>query len=95
LAETGSVSEACARVGLSRNSAQKLRGQSKAESFAAACDAALGMPVRKVTIEDLEFLAYHGPAPAHSLANGFFGLRMVSRTGTAPKPRSLRIELTR
>ncbi len=30
-----------------------------------------------------------------SFANGFFGLRIVSRTGTAPKPSSLRIELTR
>ena len=34
-------------------------------------------------------------ARIHSLAKGFFELRMVSRTGTAPKPSSLRIELTR
>jgi hypothetical protein len=60
LAETGSVSAACARVGMSRNSAYKLRGKPHAESFAAAWDAALGKPVRKVTIEDLPFLAYHG-----------------------------------
>ena len=60
LAETGSVSAACARVSMSRNSAYKLRGKRDAESFAAAWDAALGMPVRKVTIDDLHFLAHHG-----------------------------------
>ena len=60
LAETGSVSAACARVGMSRNSAYKLRRRPDAESFAAAGDAALGMPVRRVTIDDLPFLAYHG-----------------------------------
>jgi hypothetical protein len=60
LAETGSVSAACARVGMSRNSAYKLRKKPDAESFAAAWDAALGMPVRRVTITDLRFLAYHG-----------------------------------
>jgi hypothetical protein len=60
LAETGSVSAACVRVGMSRNSAYKLRGKRDAESFAAAWDAALGMPVRKVTIDDLHFLAHHG-----------------------------------
>lgn len=60
LAETGSVSAACARVGMSRNSAYKLRKRPRAESFAAAWDAALGKPVRRVTIDDLHFLAYHG-----------------------------------
>jgi hypothetical protein len=60
LAETGSVSAACARIGISRNSAYKLRNKPGAESFAAAWDAALGMPVRRVTIDDLHFLAYHG-----------------------------------
>jgi hypothetical protein len=60
LAETGSVSAACARVGISRNSAYKLRGKPGAESFAAAWDAALGAPVRRVTIDDLHFLAYQG-----------------------------------
>jgi hypothetical protein len=33
--------------------------------------------------------------PPHSFANGFFALLIVSRTGTAPKSSSLRIELTR
>ena len=60
LAETGSVSAACARVGMSRNGAYRLRRKPGAESFAAAWDAALGMPVRRVTVDDLHFLAYHG-----------------------------------
>jgi hypothetical protein len=60
LAETGSVSAACARVGMSRNSAYKLRNKPEAGSFAAAWDAALGMPVRRVTTDDLDYLAYHG-----------------------------------
>src|SRR5690606_6040435 len=60
LAETGSVSAACARVGMSRNSAYKLRKKPAAESFAAAWDAALGLPVRRVTLHDLQYLAYHG-----------------------------------
>jgi hypothetical protein len=60
LAETGSVSAACARVGMSRNTAYKLRRKPGAESFTAAWDAALGAPARKVTIEDLPFLAYNG-----------------------------------
>ena len=60
LAETGSVSAACARVGMSRKSAYRLRTRPRAESFAAAWDAALGKPVRRVTIDDLDFLAYQG-----------------------------------
>lgn len=60
LAETGSVLGACEAVGMSRNSAYRLRARPGAESFAAAWDAALGAPVRKVTVTDLEFLAYHG-----------------------------------
>ena len=60
LAETGSVSAACARVGMSRNSAYTLRKKRNADSFAAAWDAALGLPIRKVTIDDLHFLAHHG-----------------------------------
>jgi len=60
LAETGSVPAACARVGMSRNSAYKLLKKPAAESFAAAWDAALGLTVRRVTIDDLQFLAHHG-----------------------------------
>jgi hypothetical protein len=57
LAETGSVSEACARVGMSRKGAYQLRGKPGAESFVAAWDAALGAEVRKVTIGEWVFLA--------------------------------------
>ena len=78
LAETGSVSAACARVGMSRNSAYKLRKKPRAESFAAAWDAALGMPVRRVTIDDLEYLAYHGLVRVR-----FRGGKYV---GSVPKP---------
>ena len=60
LAESGSVSFACGMVGMSRQSAYRLRTKSGAESFCAAWDAALGMPVRRVTITDLQFLAYRG-----------------------------------
>jgi hypothetical protein len=60
LAETGSVLAACKAVGMSRNSAYRLRRKRDAESFAAAWDAALGEPKRKVTVEDLDYLAVHG-----------------------------------
>jgi len=89
LAETGSVSAACARVGMSRNSAYKLRRKPNAESFAAAWDAALGMPVRKVTVEDLVFLAHRGLIRPRFRAGKYLGshqkpddsalLRLLSR----------------
>jgi hypothetical protein len=60
LAETGSVLGACEAIGISRKSAYRLRARPGAESFAAAWDAALGAPVRKVTVDDLPFLARHG-----------------------------------
>ena len=60
LAETGSVMGACEAVGMSRKSAYALRARPEAESFAAAWDAALGAPVRKVTVTDLHFRAHHG-----------------------------------
>jgi hypothetical protein len=60
LAETGSVSAACERIGKSREAAYKLRRHPDGESFAAAWDAALGAPVRKLTVEDLEYRAYRG-----------------------------------
>ena len=60
LAETGSVIGACEAVGMSRKSAYALRARPGAESFAAAWDAALGAPPRKVTVPDLDFLAHHG-----------------------------------
>src|SRR5688572_6632117 len=55
LAETGSVMGACEAVGMSRKSAYQLRARAGAESFAAAWDAALGAPVRKVTVADPAF----------------------------------------
>jgi len=60
LAETGSVSAACKRVGKSREAAYKLRRRPGAESFAAAWDAALGAPVRKLTDDELEYRAMRG-----------------------------------
>ena len=60
LAETGSVAAACRRVGMSREAAYKLRRRRGAESFAAAWDAALGAPARKLTVEDLEYRAHRG-----------------------------------
>ncbi|WEK46072.1 MAG: hypothetical protein P0Y56_13735 [Candidatus Andeanibacterium colombiense] len=60
LAETGSVSAALREVGMSRQSAYELRKRPGAEGFAAAWDAALGKPFRKVTGEDLVRLAYGG-----------------------------------
>ena len=75
LAETGSVSAACARVGMSRNSAYNLRRKPEAESFAAAWDAALGMPIRKVTIHDLAFLAYHGLVKPYFRGGKYIGSR--------------------
>ena len=55
LAETGSVMGACEAVGMSRKSAYRLRSLPGAESFAAAWDAALGLPVRKVTSPARDF----------------------------------------
>lgn len=60
LAETGSVAGACEAVGMSRKSAYQLRARPGAENFAAAWDAALGAPVRKVTVDDLRFVAFEG-----------------------------------
>ncbi|QZP08097.1 helix-turn-helix domain-containing protein [Caenibius sp. WL] len=66
LAQTGSVSEAAARVGRSRESAYRLRRRADAAGFAAAWDAALAgragirIPARKVTPDDLPALAFAG-----------------------------------
>ena len=49
LAECGSVIGACEAVGMSRKSVYRLRALPGAESFAAAWDAVLGEPLRKVT----------------------------------------------
>ena len=66
LAQTGSVSEAAARVGRSRESAYRLRRRADATGFAAAWDAALAgrsgnrIPAWKVTPDDLPTLAFEG-----------------------------------
>ena len=70
LAETGSVVGACEAVGMSRRSAYALRARPGAESFAAAWDATLGAPARKVTVPGLDFLARHG------LAHGFISYEL-------------------
>jgi hypothetical protein len=60
-AETGSVIGACEAVGMSRKSAYRLRALPGAESFAAAWDAALGLPVRKVTSPARDCLDWDSP----------------------------------
>src|SRR5690606_21166321 len=60
LAVAGSVAGAAERGGLGRDGAYRLRRRPGAESFAAAWDAALGAPVRKVTVDDEHFLAFEG-----------------------------------
>jgi len=85
LAETGSVSAACARVGISRSSAYRLRTRPDAESFAAAWDAALGMPVRRVTIDDLHFLAYHGLIKPRFRGGKYIGSRQNPDTSALLK----------
>ena len=75
LAESGSVSSACARVGMSREAAYKLRRRPDAESFATAWDAALGMPVRKLTIDDLQYMALRGLVRPVMYAGKYVGVR--------------------
>ena len=73
LAETGSVMGACEAVGMSRKSAYALRARPEAESFAAAWDAALGLPLRKVTVHDLHFRAHHGLVRVQSFRGRYRG----------------------
>ena len=74
LAETGSVCEAVRRVGMSRKGAYQLRARADAQSFAAAWDAALGLPLRKVTVDDLRFLAFEGAIRPVMRAGRYIGL---------------------
>lgn len=62
LAETGSVEQAAARVGLSRETAYRLRRKPGAGSFAAAWDKVTGKPPvkRKVTPEERAVRARFG-----------------------------------
>ncbi len=75
LAETGSVLGACEAVGMSRKSAYALRTRPGAESFAAAWDAALGMPLRKVTVTDLWFRAHRGLVRVQMFRGRYRGAR--------------------
>lgn len=67
LAETGSVRAAALRVGMTRETAYRLRRREGAESFAAAWDTIVrklrgetDLPKRKVTHFELVERAYHG-----------------------------------
>ena len=75
LAETGSVAAARARVGKSREAAYKLHRHPDAESFAAAWDAELGAPVRKLTDEGLEYRAMRGLIRPVMRAGKYVGVR--------------------
>jgi hypothetical protein len=75
LAETGSVKAACERVGMSRQAAYELRRRAGAESFVAAWDAVLGAPLRKVTVDDLEYLAYRGLVRPIMRGGKYLGVR--------------------
>ncbi|AZI37269.1 hypothetical protein NT2_01_02520 [Caenibius tardaugens NBRC 16725] len=68
LAQTGSVREAAARVGCSRETVYRLRRKPGAASFSAAWDAVLAIrkngnriPPRKVTPDELPARAFDGP----------------------------------
>ena len=78
LAQTGSVAGACEAVGMSRKSAYRLRSLPGAESFAAAWDAALGAPIRKVTVGDLNFLAYEGLVHLRFFRRSYRGWHQVT-----------------
>ncbi len=61
LAETGSVTKAARRVGMTRESAYRLRGKPGAESFTAAWDQVLApLPIGKFTSDMLWHRAFSG-----------------------------------
>jgi hypothetical protein len=78
LAETGSVKAACERVGMSREAAYKLRRRAGGESFAAAWDAALGAPARKITHADLDPTAGSGPIRVTMVDGRYLGMAQES-----------------
>jgi len=71
LAETGSVAEAARRVGMTRESAWRLRRRPGAASFARAWDAVVAirrgeaLPQRKITLAELRAHAFDGPYVIH------------------------------
>jgi hypothetical protein len=86
LAETGSVAEAARRVGMSRESAHRLRKRPNAESFVHAWDAVIahheGLPLdspdfpwRKITPDELFEYAIHGAIHVRMRRRRFRGAR--------------------
>ena len=71
LAETGSVAGAARRVGMTRESAWRLRRRAGAASFAHAWDAVEALwrgapvPQRKITLDELGDHAFDGPYVVH------------------------------
>ena len=80
LAETGSASEACARVGMSRKGAYQLRRKPGAEGFAAAWDAALGAPAPKVTFSEWDILYDDGLIEPRFRSGRYLGYRRKQDT---------------
>jgi len=78
LAETGSVSAACERVGMSRKGAYALRKKPHADSFVAAWDAAFGWPVRKVTIDEWDVLIHDTLLEPRFRGGRYIGFRRKS-----------------
>lgn len=64
LAESGCIHEACASVGVSRQSAYRLRMRTDAQAFRMAWDAALDFAVRRVS-DEMFSRAIHGVAVPH------------------------------
>jgi hypothetical protein len=95
LAETGSVSAACERVGMSRKGAYALRKKPNAESFVAAWNAALDWPVRKVTVDDWDVLVHDTLLEPRFRRGRYVGFRrrpdvaglsrMLNRLGRQPR----------
>jgi hypothetical protein len=75
LAETGSVSAACERVGMSRKGAYALRKKPHAAGFVAAWDAALGWPARKVTVDAWDALVHDTLFEPRFRAGRYLGFR--------------------
>ena len=82
LAETGSVIGACEAVGMSRKSAYRLRALPGAESFAAAWDAVLGEPLRKVTPPARHFFESDRPVRVVMFRGRYADRRATRRTAT-------------
>ncbi len=77
LVATGSVVGACETVGMSPKGAYQLRARPHAQSFAAAWDAALGAPLRKVTVTDPDLIARVGLIHLHFFRGRLVGSRQT------------------